>query len=256
MSGNLLKLKCVCGSSELVVQMLRDNKYKITVPCILCPHSHSFTLSSGTFFQKDIFSLSCKFTAVDICFIGKDNKVYEALKQNEEDLVKTFAAYEEEYGKFFEDLSEDGMLFDGAGEYDDYDDEDFYEDEDEKEEEDFYEPGFILRKNTDFDEDKSNKSVKNNKKSESTDDNIDNMDNILLNSYQIVSQILDIISRLFDENKILCKCGDFDGKIVILGNAIHIECKNCASYRNIKSANVSDVEYLSEIEELYLDFDE
>ncbi|MCL1859312.1 MAG: hypothetical protein FWF92_08780 [Oscillospiraceae bacterium] len=274
MSGNLIKMKCVCGSSELVVQMLKDNKFKVTVPCILCPNSHSFTLSSGTFFQKDLFALSCKFTAINICFIGKGNKVYDALKKNEEELMQTFAAYEEEYGEVLDDLSAEDLLFDDDyfNEYDDFDD-DFDDIEDAEEFDDDFDgdfsherkkPGFVLYKNKKFVPGSDNpdnydnyensgdtelKAIKNTK-------NIEEIENIKIGSYQIVSQILDILSQLYDKDKIFCKCGNLDGKIVILNNAVHIECKNCGSYRNIKASNVSDTEYLNDIDALYLDYDD
>ena len=269
MSGNLIKLKCVCGNSELVVQMLKDSKFKVTVPCILCPHSHSFTLSSVTFFQKDLFSLSCKFTALNICFIGKDKKVYDALKKNEEELIKTFAAYEEEYGELPADLLDENGYFD-EDEFDDFDEfdefDDDYDDFDELDDFDEFggnfryepkEPGFILHKNSDFypnsdsSEDNNDIEIVNMQNKE-----IDDIENIKISSYQIVIQILDIISQLYDKKKIFCKCGNLDGKVVILSNAIHIECKNCDSYRNIKAAYASDVEYLTGVESLYLDFDD
>jgi len=264
MSGNLIKIKCVCRNSELVVQMLKDNKFKITVPCILCPNSHSFTLSSATFFQKDIFALSCKFTAINICFIGKGNKVFDSLKKNEEELMKTFAAYEEEYGSVLDDLDND-YFGDEFGEFDEFDDFDEFNDTMDFDEFggnfDFnYEkrdPGFVLHKNNNFNPDADDSENNETKNIENIKEDIDieNMANLKINSYQIVSQILDILSQLYDKKKIFCKCGNLDCKIVILDNIINIECKNCGSYRNIKSINVSDVEYLTGIEALYLDFD-
>ena len=263
MSGNLIKMKCVCGSSELVVQILKDNKFKLTVPCILCPNSHSYTLSSSTFFQRDLFPFSCKFTAINICFIGKGNKVYDALKKNEEELIKTFAAYEEEYGEVLDDADNDYFgLFDkfndGFDEFDDdYDDDDDFDESGwDSDYEDNEHSGFILHKNEEYKPENIDTGDKNNIDIISNADNTDDLENIKVNSYQIVSQILDIVSRLYDERKIFCKCGDFDGKIVILNSAIHIECKNCGSYRDIKSFNLSDAEYLDGIETLYLDFDE
>lgn len=268
MTGNMIKIKCVCGGSELEVQIMKNNKYKITVPCILCPNSHSFTLSSGAFFQKDLFAFSCKFTAINICFIGKGNKVYEALKKNEEELMKTFAAYEEEYNRNLDGMeTEDDLYFDDGGDYDSYDDECEEDDEDyiyEEDSGDYLEDfndvnlkrrqndlGFVLHKNNDF-----NPDLNETHKVGLTDGNIDAIDNLKVHSYQIVSQVLDVISSFYDEKKIICKCGDFDGKIVILGNSVHIECKNCGSYRNIKSSDVAHAEYLSGMETLCLDFDD
>jgi len=287
MTGNLIKLKCVCGQSELTVQILKDRKYRITVPCILCPNTHSFTLSSDTFFKKDLFPFPCKFTAIDICFIGKSKKVYEALKKSEEELMEAFAAYEEEYGERsdssepHEDLFLDGAgffgnggFFDGLGDFDgegdryEYANEDEAEDEDEEfdgYDDDYFgnlngepdESGFILHKsnNNKLYSSAKPENYKNSDGLREADDRY-SLENIKVRSYQIVTKILDIISKLYEEKNIVCKCGDFDGKIVILGNSVHIECKNCGSYRNIKSYDASDAEYLNNIDALYLDFDD
>lgn len=274
MTGNLIKIKCVCGGSELTVQIMKDNKYRITVPCILCPNSHSFTLSSDAFFRKDLFSFSCKFTAINICFIGKGNRVYEALKKNEEELMKTFAAYEEEYNGELDGIDPEDDLYldgddgdDGKGWYfdddGDEDDESYLEDfkdfDLKGEQNDF---GFVLHKNNDFKPELPDNEY-NAGNSSGTDEisvtdggSQDALDNLKIQSYQIVSQVLDSISKLYDEKKVVCKCGDLDGKIVILGNSVHIECKNCGSYRNVKSSTVADAEYLSGMEMLYLDFDD
>jgi hypothetical protein len=269
MNGNLIKMKCVCGGSELIVQALKNNKYRLTVPCILCPNSHSFTLSSGAFFQKTLFPFSCKFTALNICFIGRSNQVFEAMKINEEELMKTFAAYEEEYDGEYDDYDENGEgsgsylngfegLFKGLGDFEDLEDfeelEDFEDFDDFNEEE--KEPGFILHKGKDF-RVASDDSVAA-KKSEMNTENVaeQNLIKLKLQSYQIVGQILEAISRLCEQQTVFCQCGDFDGKIVLAGNAVHLECKNCGSYRDIKSTNSSDADYLSGMDELYLDFDD
>ena len=271
MEGNLIKIKCVCAGSELIVQSLKENKFKLTVPCILCPNSHSFTLSSGAFFQKDLFSFSCKFTAINICYIGGSNKVFEAMKQNEEELMKTFAAYEDEYGDEYDD--DDYDYGEGGYDGDDYEYDDDYSDifdgldgvdgldifngllkPEEKEpggkEPEEKEPGFILHKSGAGGLDKTaDKDAPPNKNKE---DGIP----VHLRSYQITGQILDSLSGLCERQKVFCKCGDFDGKIVLAGNAVHIECKNCGSYRDIKSTAAADADYLDGMKELYLDFDE
>jgi len=298
MSGNLIKLKCVCGSSELIVQTMKDHKYKITVPCILCPNSHSFTLSSGTFFQKDLFPFTCKFTAINICFIGKYGKVHEALKKNEEELMKTFAAYEEEYGggnannpdgdllylddenyyyydddeeepdDYFtdSDIDDDYYGFDGFDNFDDFDDLDEFDEFDELDDfnnlGDVYVPGerepeyaeYVLYKNKNYRPESETESESESESGETA--NISGLNSLKIGSYQIVSQILDSIIRLYTEKMIFCKCGDFDGKIVILDKAVHIECQKCGSARNIRSATISDADYMSGIDVLYLDFDD
>lgn len=273
MNGNLIKLKCVCGGSELIVQSLKEHKFRLTVPCILCPNTHSFTLSSSVFFRKDLFAFSCKFTAINICFIGKSNQVFEAMKINEEELMKTFAAYEEEYEGEFDENGDayNAYLngFDIFGEFDEFEDDDEFDgfgnlenDMDMNMEDPFKyeekEPGFILHKTGDLKNNNFKVKPGASKKDEMNKDNINEQNSIKmqLQSYQITGQILDSLSKLCDRKKIFCQCGNFDGKIVLAGNAVHIECKNCGSYRDIKSTNAADADYLSETDELYLDFDD
>jgi hypothetical protein len=306
MDDNLLKIKCVCGASELSVQAVKGNKYKMSVPCILCPSPHVFTLSSDTFFKKDLFPFSCKFTAINICFIGRGNRVYEALKSNEEELMQIFAAFEEEYGDgddadtdidmdaadmipedFFNGFNNlDGLggdfylngVIDPLDPYDGYDKYDrlggYLKDElagvadllglgqknskesgFEFESEPEPEPGFRLHKNKDFgavpDAPEPARKI-----TGDTDGALDNLDNIRLSSYQAVTLVLDALSRLYADGKIYCKCRETDLKVVLLGNSVHIECVACASYRNIRSANLSDAEYLGGVEELYMDYDD
>ena len=240
MEGNLIKLKCVCGGSELAVQILKDRKYKITAPCILCPNPHTFTLSSAAFFQKDLFSLSCKFTAVNICFIGKSNKVYDALKKNEQELIKTFGVAEElENMEDMEDMDMDEFEDDFYDDDLDDGDDDFWDEDDFGHEK--KEPGFALHKN-------ENLSAK--------EYSIDDIKDIKISSYRAAMQILNIISRMHDKKKIFCKCKNFDGKLTISEKSVRVECKNCGSYRDLKCASASDAEYLGESDRLHLDYDD
>ncbi|MCL2096694.1 MAG: hypothetical protein FWH10_07300 [Oscillospiraceae bacterium] len=283
MDGSLVKIKCVCSGSELIVQALKNNKFRLVVPCILCPNSHSFTLSSGAFFQKDLFAFTCKFTAINICYIGGSNKVFDALKKNEEELMKTFAAYEEDYdggGDYdagelesyyglsnINNINNNGINipgesgdsgffgipdgpegFSGLGAFEDL----FGLRPEERE------PEFKLhRKNPE------NDNPPGVVKPDVSDNNNNDINNngewqipFHIRAYQITGQTLDSLSRLCEKRAIFCKCGVFEGKIILAGNAVHIECKNCGSYRDIKTSNSADADYLSESDSLYLDYDE
>ncbi len=78
LSGDLIKLKCDCKGSELTVSYSKDNKLKITVPCLFCPFPHTYSISSDAFFDKEILALCCTYSAVDVCFIGNKDKVIDA----------------------------------------------------------------------------------------------------------------------------------------------------------------------------------
>lgn len=98
LSADMLRLKCPCGESEADMVYTNDKKIRLTVPCFLCPQPHSYTLSGNVFFQRDIFALSCAYSGVDICFIGDGEKVAEATKASDEELLSLMG--ENEYSDF------------------------------------------------------------------------------------------------------------------------------------------------------------
>ncbi len=87
LSGDMIKLKCSCGESELILAYSKDDSVRITTPCIICPKPHNYTVSKNIFFSKELFRLGCTYTGIDICFIGSKDAVLEALKENEEQLT-------------------------------------------------------------------------------------------------------------------------------------------------------------------------
>lgn len=90
LTGDMIKLKCDCGHSELILAYTKDKKVRITVPCIICPKPHNYTVSSNVFFSNEVFRLGCTYTGLDICFIGEKDAVLEALKENESMLLGMF----------------------------------------------------------------------------------------------------------------------------------------------------------------------
>ena len=139
LSGDLFKLKCSCGESVMSVEKTRDNKYRLTVPCLLCPNPHTYVLSREVFFGSDIFLLPCSLCGIDLCFIGREPEVARAIYKSNEEIAKSLgdASIEslkgKENEKFYDpnvleivtyvinDLNEDGKIYcncmDGVGEY-------------------------------------------------------------------------------------------------------------------------------------------
>lgn len=78
------KLECIeCHKSALELSMTGDEKVRLNVPCLVCPHPHPYTVSTDIFFGKDIFLLSCSYSGLDICFIGDEDKVEDELDRTE-----------------------------------------------------------------------------------------------------------------------------------------------------------------------------
>lgn len=89
LSGNLFKLKCACGESFLTVEKTDGDKLRLTVPCVVCPKPHSYIISNNVFFGSDIFVIPCALSGVDICFIGKERAVADAVLRSNEEIMKS-----------------------------------------------------------------------------------------------------------------------------------------------------------------------
>lgn len=100
LGADMLKLKCECGKSELTVVFTKDGNVRLTVPCMICPNPHSFTVRKSLFFEKDLFCLPCPYSDVNLCMIGATNRVKAELSRTElalmqileENGVESFAA--------------------------------------------------------------------------------------------------------------------------------------------------------------------
>jgi len=86
LSADMLKLKCDCGGSEMTL-VRRDGKIRFTVPCMLCPKPHSFTVSEKLFFGKELFVLPCPYSDINIAMMGETNHVKAELSRTELELL-------------------------------------------------------------------------------------------------------------------------------------------------------------------------
>ncbi len=91
LSADMLKLKCDCGKSELSVTYTNDKKIRLTVPCLFCENPHHYVVTQKVFFERDLFLLSCPYTGVDLCFIGKPETLQKALNESARSLNDLFA---------------------------------------------------------------------------------------------------------------------------------------------------------------------
>ena len=89
LSADMLRLKCPCGESELVVTLSPDReKLRLEVPCLFCGQSHHYTVSRSLFFGDRLFLLNCPYTNRDICFLGSEEEVAKALETSEKDITR------------------------------------------------------------------------------------------------------------------------------------------------------------------------
>ncbi|MGN1346257.1 MAG: hypothetical protein ACI4V1_05695 [Eubacteriales bacterium] len=87
LTADMIRLKCPCGGSQLEIVYTKDKKVRLNVPCFLCPSPHTYMVSSQIFFDRELFSLPCSYSGFDICFIGRQEKVAEAMQKAEKELL-------------------------------------------------------------------------------------------------------------------------------------------------------------------------
>ena len=87
LSADMVKLKCDCGNSEMIMAKTGDGKVRFTVPCMLCPKPHVFTVSTTLFFGRDLFVLPCPYSDINVAMMGETNHVKAELSRSELQLL-------------------------------------------------------------------------------------------------------------------------------------------------------------------------
>ncbi len=83
LSGDMLRLKCPCGGSDMTIERRRDKKIRLTIPCFLCPRPHVYTVSENIFYGREAFAYPCSYTGVDIGFSGDAENVEKAVEESD-----------------------------------------------------------------------------------------------------------------------------------------------------------------------------
>lgn len=88
LNADMVKLKCDCGNSAMTMVYTKDAKVRLSVPCVLCPNPHNFTVSSSIFFKDDLFLLPCPYSDLNIAVTGETNQVKAELARSELELLE------------------------------------------------------------------------------------------------------------------------------------------------------------------------
>ncbi len=109
LSADMIKLKCTCGKSEMSMVRSQDGKVRFTVPCMLCPNDHNFTVSQNLFFNNELFVLPCPYSGINIAMMGEINHVKAEMSRTELELLDML---EQSGIDSFEDIKGEGYLTD------------------------------------------------------------------------------------------------------------------------------------------------
>lgn len=88
LNADRLVLKCQCGHSEMSITRSKDAKIRIETPCLICRAPHNYTLTESLFFSGKLFLLPCHVSGLDICMLGQQEEVSEALDANARELER------------------------------------------------------------------------------------------------------------------------------------------------------------------------
>lgn len=87
LSGSFFRLKCSCGESVASIEKPEGQNITVTVPCMICSYSHVYTMTRDAFFNNNVFVASCPLSGVELCFIGDEKQVDEAIEASNEELA-------------------------------------------------------------------------------------------------------------------------------------------------------------------------
>ena len=96
LGGEGAAIECECGESTLTMRLTSDGKIHVSVPCLFCPEDHTYRLSGVSFLERELFTLSCKYTGMEIAFMGDHAKVLEGLQKSAEKLAELLGQLTEE----------------------------------------------------------------------------------------------------------------------------------------------------------------
>lgn len=85
--GKMVRLRCTCGKSVMEIEPTAEQKVRLTVPCIICPNPHRFTVSENVFFGDRLFVLPCPYADINIAMMGESNHVKAELSRTELELL-------------------------------------------------------------------------------------------------------------------------------------------------------------------------
>ncbi len=112
LSADMVRLKCPCGGSELTAEKTNDGKVRMAVPCFICPKPHTFTLSSKMFFDSGLFALPCAYSGINICYLGDEASVDDAVSDTDKELAELMGDTDFDSFKNARDSEAEGFLSD------------------------------------------------------------------------------------------------------------------------------------------------
>lgn len=94
--SDMLRLRCKCNASSLEIKKQREEKLRLSVPCVYCKSSHSYTFSDSISTREETTKISCPYSNMDIAFIGAAEEVSRELERTALELERVIKSFEGE----------------------------------------------------------------------------------------------------------------------------------------------------------------
>lgn len=94
--SDMLRLRCKCNASSLEIKKQREEKLRLSVPCVYCKSSHSYTFADSISKREEITKISCPYANMDIAFIGDAEDVSRELERTALELERVIKSFEGE----------------------------------------------------------------------------------------------------------------------------------------------------------------
>lgn len=78
--------KCPCGRDLFTLKRRRSGGYQLNISCIACDCEHIYRLENRKLWKSDLFILNCHYTDMEVCFLGKETDVKEAVDSYEKEM--------------------------------------------------------------------------------------------------------------------------------------------------------------------------
>ncbi len=108
--------KCLCGQDLFSLKKQKSGGYQLNISCIACDYEHIYRLESRELWKDDLSILNCHYTNMEVCFLGKESKVRQAVETYEkemeeiieelgiEELLENDVQWTENYTKFLDSV--------------------------------------------------------------------------------------------------------------------------------------------------------
>ncbi|MGI6704674.1 MAG: hypothetical protein ACOX42_11845 [Clostridia bacterium] len=84
--GDGITAKCMCGQDLFTLKKRQAGGYQLNISCIACDYEHIYRLGYRELWKSDLFILNCHYTNMEVCFLGSETNVKQAVDRYEREM--------------------------------------------------------------------------------------------------------------------------------------------------------------------------